>query len=94
MRSAFLAAILATGLHSQNFVGQIHVRPLLPPLMQPNPPAPVVKSIPRPTPLATCAIPLLNVLPGDANPDPRMIVQPKVTSHMRVVVPPAPPCQR
>ena len=59
---------------------------LLPVLRMKVPAEPAVEA-------GTCAIPLLNVVPRNANPDPGMvIVRPRATPRMPQVVPPAPAC--
>jgi hypothetical protein len=100
MRLLSLAATFTTLLAAQeparNFTVPSHLK-LIPPLSSPR--STLVPALPMavlrsesPAAKRNCAIPLLNVLPPNVNPDPAMIVQPKVTSNMPQVIPPAPAC--
>jgi hypothetical protein len=96
MRLLSLTALLASAAYSQTFNVPRHLK-LIPPLTSPQSsllPAKPRLAVPVPSASAgrPCAIPLVNVLPRAANPDPAMIIQPRVTSRTPQVTLPAPPC--
>ncbi|MBS1858451.1 MAG: hypothetical protein JST11_23985 [Acidobacteria bacterium] len=95
MRILALAVLLLPALPAQNFQGRIKLPPLVPPLSQPWTQRQAIPPLIQGRPSAQsgpCSIPLLNVMPREA--DRRMLVPTpeEPGSRMPVVNPPAPPC--
>jgi hypothetical protein len=89
----FLCCLLlcAPVLIAQNFRGQIQIKPLVPAITKPWPRAQVFEFTRSPQ-TRPCAIPLSNVPPRDG--DPKMAVPPPSGGAVRMVTPPAPPCEK
>jgi hypothetical protein len=96
MRLVLLLALVLPAMPAQNFQRQIKMKPLLPPINQPwkspnSGPRLLIAATPR-TGTSPCSIPLLPAKPvetGDA-----IVVAPRKGNFaMRMVTPPAPPCE-
>jgi len=94
MRLVLLSILFSAMLPAQNFRGQIKLKPLVPPLSEPWTVRPSVNelSLLQPLPVQRpCSIRLLEAKTNEI--DSNMLVSPPAEGfHMRVVTPPAPPC--
>ena len=94
MRLVLFAMWFSPVLVAQNFRGSIPIKPLVPPLSKPWPIRPSVSELSMPKPLPVqrpCSIRLLEAKTSEV--DSQMLVTPPADGlHIRVVTPPAPPC--